>query len=73
VLNGIGIGILHQGPLLWLRDLACRNSLRGIPVVHPSDQDLVLNLSTQAAIDLNARGFEESNKAVKARPHIGCL
>src|SRR5580658_1746338 len=72
-LTGSGFGFFTRALLFSLRDSACRNPLDGIVVVHPSDQAGVLQFSTQAAIDLDARGFEETNKAVEARPHIGCL
>jgi hypothetical protein len=41
--SGSGFGFFTRF-LSWLRDPACCNSLRGIAVVQPSDQDGILIL-----------------------------
>src|ERR1700738_3017641 len=71
-LAGSGFGFFTSFLFMLLRDFACP-SLRGIAVVQPSDQDGVLHFSAEAAIDLDSCGFKETNKAVEARPQIGCL
>src|SRR5258708_29945432 len=71
-LAGSGFGFFTASSLL-LRDSACCASLRGIAIVQPSDQDGVFYFSAQAAIDLDSCGFKETNKAVEAWPHIGCM
>src|SRR5579864_4038182 len=70
-LAGSGFGFFTR--FLSPRDLACRNSLRGIAIVQQSDQHGVGPFSTQAAIDFDSCSFKKTNETIEARPQIGCL
>src|ERR1700677_398871 len=69
---GSGFGFFTV-PLWSSCDPARCNSLPGIAVIHPLDQGCIIQLSAQAAIDGDACGLEEANKAIEAGPQIGSL
>src|ERR1700726_563959 len=69
---GSGFGFF-TGFLFVVRRFGVLQLVVCVAVIHPSDQTFVVHFSTQAAIELDTHGFEETNKAVEAGAHIGCL
>src|SRR5262249_1210081 len=69
---GSGFGFF-TGALSLSCDLASRRMLSDVALVQPLYESMVLQVSSQAAVDLNSRSFEEANESIEAWPHIGGL